>query len=67
MNRRTLLLGASALGLAAFAGGTYVLNQRRTAEAEAAAAVTPAADTALLIRDHSPSFGPADAPVTLVE
>lgn len=67
MNRRTLLLGASALGLAAFAGGTYVLNQRRTAEAEAAAAMTPAADTALLIRDHSPSFGPADAPVTLVE
>ena len=67
MNRRTLLLGASALGLAAFAGGAYMLNQRRTAEAEAAAAATPAADAALLIRDHSPSFGPADAPVTLVE
>lgn len=67
MNRRILLLGASALGLAAFAGGAYMLNQRRTAEAEAAAAATPAADAALLIRDHSPSFGPADAPVTLVE
>lgn len=66
MNRRTLLLGASALGLAAFAGA-YVLNQRRTAEAEAAAAATPAAETDLLIRPHSPSFGPADAPVTLVE
>ena len=67
MNRRTLLLGVSALGIAAFAGGAYVLNQRRTAEAEAAAAATPAAETVLLIRPHSPVLGPADAPVTLVE
>ena len=37
MNRRTLLLGASTLGLAAFAGGAYVLTQRRAAEAEAEA------------------------------
>jgi len=67
LNRRTLLLGVSALGIAAFAGGAYVLNQRRTAEAEAAAAATPAAETNLLIRPHSPVLGPADAPVTLVE
>ncbi len=67
MNRRTLLIGASALGLAAFAGGTVVLNRRRAAEAETAAAATPAVDEALLVRDYSPSFGPADAPVTLVE
>lgn len=67
MNRRTLLLGASALGLVAFAGGAYVLNQRRTVEAEAAAAAAPAADIDLLIRPHSPVLGPADAPVTLVE
>ncbi len=67
MNRRTLLIGASALGLAAFTGGAIVLNRRRAAEAEAAAAATPAADQALLVRDYSPSFGPADAPVTLVE
>ncbi len=67
MNRRTVLIGASALGLAAFAGGAIVLNRRRAAEAEAIAAATPAADQALLIRPHSPSFGPADAPVTLVE
>ena len=32
MNRRTLLIGTSALGLAAFAGGAFVLNQRRAAE-----------------------------------
>ncbi len=67
MNRRKLLLGASTLGIAVFAGGAYVLNQRRTAEAEAAAAATPAAETDLLIRPHSPVLGPADAPVTLVE
>ena len=67
MNRRTLLIGASALGLAAFAGGAIVLNRRRAAEAEAAAAAMPATDQSLLVRDHSPSFGPADAPVTLVE
>jgi protein-disulfide isomerase len=67
MNRRTLLLGASALGLAAFAGGTYVLNQRRAVEAEAVAAATPAAEADLLIRAHSPVLGPADAKVTLVE
>ena len=67
MNRRSLLIGASALGLAAFAGGTIILNRRRAAEAEALAAATPTADQALLIREYSPSFGPADAPVTLVE
>ena len=31
MNRRTLILGASALGVAAFAGGAFVLKQRRDA------------------------------------
>lgn len=67
MNRRTLLIGASGLGLAAFTGGTIVLNRRREAEAEAAAAATPAGDLEFLVRNYSPSFGPEDAPVTLVE
>jgi len=67
MNRRTLLTGASALGLAAFGGGAFVLKRRRQAEADAAAAAAPAVDADLLVRDYSPSFGPADAPVTLVE
>lgn len=67
MNRRTLLIGASALGLAAFGGGAFFLNRERQAEAEAVAAKTPAVDPALLVRPHSPSFGPEDAPVTLVE
>lgn len=67
MNRRTLLIGASTLTLAAFAGGAVVLTRRRKAEAEAAAAAAPAVEANLLIRDYSPSFGPVDAPVTLVE
>ncbi|MBA4782155.1 MAG: thioredoxin domain-containing protein [Rhizobiales bacterium] len=67
MNRRTLLIGASTLALAAFAGGAVVLTRRRKAEAEAAAAAAPAVEADLLIRDYSPSFGPVDAPVTLVE
>ena len=37
MNRRNLLIGASAVGLAAFAAGTIILNRRREAEAEALA------------------------------
>ena len=67
MNRRTLLIGASALGLAAFGGGAVFLTRRREAEAQSDAAAAPAVDEALLVRAHSPVFGPADAPVTLVE
>jgi len=67
MNRRTLLIGGTALGLAAFGGGAVLVTRQRRAAAEAEAAATPAADLALLIRPYSPSFGPADAPVTLVE
>lgn len=70
MNRRTLLIGASALGVAAFAGGTVYVNRQRVAEAQAAAAEAAAAaptEETLLIRPHSPILGPADAKVTLVE
>lgn len=67
MNRRTVLIGASGLGLAAFGGGAFLLNRQRQAEAAAVAAATPAVDPALLVRPNSPSFGPEDAPVTLVE
>jgi len=67
MNRRTLLIGASAAGAAAFVGGAYVLTRRREAETAAAAAAAPAVDQSLLIRPHSPILGPVDAPVTLVE
>jgi protein-disulfide isomerase len=67
MNRRTLLIGASALGLVAFGGGAMILNRRREAEAQAAAPAAPVEDAALLVRPHSPILGPTDAPVTLVE
>ena len=67
MNRRTVLIGASALGLVAFGGGAFVVNTRRQADADARAAAAPPVDAALLVRPYSPSFGPADAPVTLVE
>jgi len=67
MKRRTLLIGASALGLAAFGGGAFVLSLRRQAEDEATAAAAPIVDPSVLVRAHSPSFGREDAPVTLVE
>lgn len=67
MNRRTLLLGASSLGIIAFAGGSAYVTRQRAAEAEAAAAAAPAVDDTLLIRPHSPVLGPMDAKVTLVE
>ena len=67
MNRRTLLIGASALGIVAFGGGAAILIRSREAEAQATAAAAPAVDDALLIRPHSPILGPVDAPVTLVE
>ena len=67
MNRRTVLIGASALGLAAFGGGAVFLTRRREAEAQADAATAPAVDDSLLVRAHSPILGPVDAPVTLVE
>lgn len=66
MNRRTLLIGASATGLAAFGGGAFITVRNRQAGAEAQAAA-PAADTKVLLRGHAPSFGPETAPVTLVE
>ncbi len=70
MNRRTLMIGASALGVAAFAGGALYVNRQRAAETAAAAteaATAPPTEETLLIRPHSPILGPAEAPVTLVE
>ncbi|MES2336142.1 MAG: thioredoxin domain-containing protein [Pseudomonadota bacterium] len=73
MNRRSLLLGASALGLVVFAGGAVLVSRRNAADRAAAqaAADVDAEDTsdtdATLVRANSPVLGPADAPVTLVE
>lgn len=71
MNRRALILGTAAAGVAVFGGGYAVVSRRRTAEQaaaqETANAEGPGFDPAILIRPNSPVLGPADAPVTLVE
>ena len=70
MNRRTMILGASALGLVAFGGGTAYVNRQRAVQAAQAseeAKAAPAVQQDLLIRPHSPILGSADAKVTLVE
>ncbi len=71
MNRRTLILGTAAVGLAVFGGGYAVVSRRRAAELAAAQDKAntdgPGFDPSILIRPNSPVLGPADAPVTLVE
>ena len=70
MNRRSLVLSASALGAAAFAGGSWLVRDRQAREAAAEADARTAAipdPNALLLRPTAPVLGPEDAPVTLVE
>jgi protein-disulfide isomerase len=70
MNRRAIVLGAAALGLAAFAGGSWVIRDRRDREAAAAQAARAASIPDLADRlapPTAPVLGPLDAPVTLVE
>lgn len=70
MNRRSIVIGAAALGLAGFAGGAWVIRDRSAREAADAAAARAARVPDLLDRLAPPSapvLGPADAPVTLVE
>lgn len=50
MNRRTVLIGTSAIGIAAFAGGALVLTRNRQAEADTLAAAAPAVETDMLVR-----------------
>jgi protein-disulfide isomerase len=63
MNRRAIVLGATALGIIAFASGATGVHRRRAAEIAAA----PPLEDNQLIRAYSPILGPVDAPVTLVE
>lgn len=64
MNRRSLVLTISVLVLSAFALSAFVY-QRNIAPPQTDAAPTP--DGEVLERFHSPTFGPAGAPVTIVE
>jgi len=61
-NRRMLVLGAAAIALIGFSGATYFVSNRRQPSSGGALN-----ETSQLIRPHSPTFGPADAPVTIVE
>lgn len=67
MNRRTVVLGSLALGVAAFVGGAWQIARQREDAQAAAIAETLRDQPDALVRPHSPILGPADAPVTLVE
>tara|TARA_R110002095_G_scaffold25844_5_gene26408 strand:- start:104 stop:754 length:651 start_codon:yes stop_codon:yes gene_type:complete len=64
MNHRTLVLAISGLLLAAFAAAAFF--QLRDIPPPQQAALAPT-DRSALVRFHSPVFGPANAPVTIVE
>lgn len=63
MNRRHFIaqIGIATLGIFGF--GVYLYQPL----VEKMEKVAPVASTAQLVRDHSPVFGPKDAPVTIVE
>jgi protein-disulfide isomerase len=64
MNRRTLILGAVAVSVAAFGGAAWVATQPEPV----VRTPTVSPDVAqALVRSHSPVLGAADAPVTIVE
>jgi protein-disulfide isomerase len=63
MNRRSFVLGVTALGAVAFVGGTFAYREAVASAARSAAAKLGSA----LFRDHAPIIGPADAKVTITE
>jgi protein-disulfide isomerase len=62
INRRKIVIGAAAVALSGFAGSAYIATKGRTPEP-----VTAVPKDSPLVRPHSPTFGPDDAPVTIVE
>ncbi|MDX1706625.1 DsbA family protein [Pseudidiomarina sp.] len=64
MNKRILVLSVSVLLIAAFAVAAYFQLGSTSPEPQAA---QPMPEQNILVRDHSPTFGPDDAPVTIVE
>lgn len=63
MNRRSFVLGVTALGAVAFVGGSFAYREAVASAAREAASKVGAA----LLRDHAPVIGPLDAKVTIVE
>ncbi|HEY0708447.1 MAG TPA: thioredoxin domain-containing protein [Polyangia bacterium] len=68
MRKDVVILGGTAAVLVAavVVGGTYYSRSQEQAKEQAAAAA-PAIDPNVLERPHSPSLGPKDAKVTIVE
>jgi len=62
MNRRSFVISTAVVGIALFSGGAILYNAVQPPPVAGTAAVGDS-----LIRPHSPSFGRADAPVTIVE
>ena len=63
MNRRALVIGTSVVAVAAMAGGTYLYNANMAGQA----VMLANQNTDILVRPTSPSIGPDDARVTIVE
>lgn len=63
MSRRTVVLALSVLAIVGFAVAAFFYNRATTVPQ----ATAPVPQTSSLVRFNSPSFGPANAPVTIVE
>jgi len=64
MNRRTAIVGIALASVAVFAGGAWLYEPAGDGPSATPASAT---DGAPLVRPHAPTFGPAGAPVTIVE
>lgn len=63
MSRRAVVLSISFLAIVGFAVAAFFYNRATTVPQ----ATAPVPQTSVLMRFNSPSFGPANAPVTIVE
>lgn len=63
MSRRTVVLAISVLAIVGFAAAAFFYNRAATVPQ----ATAPVAQNSSLERFNSPTFGPANAPVTIVE
>lgn len=63
MNRRTLFIGSAIALVAIFAAAAFAYTRWERSQADARAR----ANAASLVRMHSPTLGPASAPVVIVE
>ncbi|MEG3617664.1 DsbA family protein [Magnetovibrio sp. PR-2] len=62
MNRRSLVIGVVAAAILGFGGAAFIVSNK-TQDASTA----EIQNSSQLVRSYSPTFGPKDAPVTIVE